>query len=139
MIRKVVDGVSSDWQWYTLFGALERRLLAPEAWAAGSASGSCGSPAARPTSARLPPTRTCAWPASRSARTTCSRSATGRSPAVPGITEVDGTRVTFADGSTETVDVIVSATGYAFDAQYLPELDEELFHRTFDPDLLASG
>ena len=57
----------------------------------------------------------------------------------PWITEVDGTRVTFADGSTETVDVIVSATGYAFDVPYLPELDEELFHRTFDPDLPASG
>ncbi len=27
MIQKVVDGVSSDWQWYTQFGALERRLL----------------------------------------------------------------------------------------------------------------
>ena len=27
VIQKVVDGVSSDWQWYTQFGALERRLL----------------------------------------------------------------------------------------------------------------
>src|SRR6185436_17047450 len=27
VIQKVVDGVSSDWRWYTLFGALERRLL----------------------------------------------------------------------------------------------------------------
>ena len=25
VIQKVVDGVSSDWQWYTAFGALERR------------------------------------------------------------------------------------------------------------------
>ena len=29
VIQKVVDGVSSDWQWYTQFGALERRLLPP--------------------------------------------------------------------------------------------------------------
>ena len=27
VIRKVVDGVPSDWQWYTAFGVLERRLL----------------------------------------------------------------------------------------------------------------
>ena len=27
VIQKVVDGVSSDWQWYTAFGALERRQL----------------------------------------------------------------------------------------------------------------
>ena len=31
--------------------------------------------------------------------------------------------------------MIVSATGYACDVPYLPELDEELFRRTFDPDL----
>jgi hypothetical protein len=27
VIQKVVDGVSSDWQWYTAFGALERRHM----------------------------------------------------------------------------------------------------------------
>ncbi|HEY2006535.1 MAG TPA: FAD-dependent oxidoreductase, partial [Solirubrobacteraceae bacterium] len=32
VIQKVVDGVSSDWQWYTLFGALERRNLSSEEW-----------------------------------------------------------------------------------------------------------
>ena len=32
VIQKVVDGVSSDWQWYTEFGAVERRLLAREEW-----------------------------------------------------------------------------------------------------------
>lgn len=26
-IEKVTDGISSDWRWYTLFGALERRHL----------------------------------------------------------------------------------------------------------------
>ena len=30
VIQKVVDGVSSDWQWYTAFGALQRRLLPRE-------------------------------------------------------------------------------------------------------------
>src|SRR4051812_33148835 len=33
VIQKVVDGVSSDWQWYTQYGALERRELAAEDWA----------------------------------------------------------------------------------------------------------
>src|ERR1700759_2289951 len=32
VIQKVVDGVSSDWQWYTLFGALERRHLSSDEW-----------------------------------------------------------------------------------------------------------
>jgi hypothetical protein len=31
VIQKVVDGVSSDWQWYTAFGALQRRLLSRDA------------------------------------------------------------------------------------------------------------
>ncbi len=34
VIQKNLGGVSSDWQWYTLFGALERRLLEPAEWAA---------------------------------------------------------------------------------------------------------
>src|SRR5437660_1285428 len=33
VIQKVVDGVSSDWQWYSMFGALERRYLSSEEWA----------------------------------------------------------------------------------------------------------
>jgi dimethylaniline monooxygenase (N-oxide forming) len=37
------------------------------------------------------------------------------------------------------VEVIVAATGYEFDVPYLPELDEELFHRTFHPDLPGLG
>src|SRR4051794_33658501 len=32
VIQKVVGGVSSDWQWYTLFGAIERRRLPADAW-----------------------------------------------------------------------------------------------------------
>src|SRR5829696_4129612 len=32
VIQKVVDGVSSDWQWYTLSGALERRLSSSDEW-----------------------------------------------------------------------------------------------------------
>ena len=37
VIQKVVDGVSSDWQWYTLFGALERRLSPSDEWSAPAA------------------------------------------------------------------------------------------------------
>jgi cation diffusion facilitator CzcD-associated flavoprotein CzcO len=67
VIRKVVDGVSSDWQWYTHFAALQRR---------GCASGSCGSPATRPTTARRRRTRTSSWRGTRCARTTSRRCAT---------------------------------------------------------------
>ena len=121
------------------FGALERRLLAPEAWAcrqrerilrvAGSLA-DFGAPAPDE-DLRVAGISLC--------QDYLQQVRDGEIACRPGITEVDGTRVTFADGSTETVDVIVSATGYAFDVPYLPELDEELFHRTFDPDLPASG
>ena len=49
VIQKVVDGVSSDWQWYTLFGALDRRCRPPTSGVPGSASGSSAWPATPPT------------------------------------------------------------------------------------------
>jgi dimethylaniline monooxygenase (N-oxide forming) len=64
----------------------------------------------------------------------------------PAIAAVDGRTVTFVDGSRETVDAIVCATGYALDIPYLhgnvwaevgPEL--ALFQRTLHPDLPGFG
>src|SRR5688500_4375753 len=59
----------------------------------------------------------------------------------PGIATIDGHDITFTDGSTETVEAIVCATGYDVDIPYLdalgPELD--LYHRTFHPDLPGLG
>jgi hypothetical protein len=64
----------------------------------------------------------------------------------PAIAAVDGRTVTFVDGSRETVDAIVCATGYDLDIPYLgarvwavvgPEL--ALFQRTLHPDLPGFG
>jgi hypothetical protein len=139
VIRKVVDGVSSDWQWYTLFGALERRLLAPEAWARRQRERIlrvAGSPADFGASA---PDEDLRVAGISLCQDYLQQVRDGEIACRPGITGVDGTRVTFADGSTETVDAIVAATGYAFDVPYLPELGTDLFHRTFDPDLPGLG
>ena len=81
VISKVVDGVSSDWEWYTQFGALQRRSSPGRRSAARCGNGSCALPATRPTSARRDPTPTSSSPASRCARTTSLRSPPGASRA----------------------------------------------------------
>ena len=70
----------------------------------------------------------------------------GRIVCRPAITGVDGRMVTFADGTAETVDTVICATGYDLHLPYLP--DEvwrttgpqlALHHRTIHPDLPAFG
>ena len=147
VIQKVVDGVSSDWQWYTLFGAIERRALPPEEWArrqrerilrvAGHPA-DFGAPAP---DADLRVAGRLAVPGlPRPGRATATSSAARRSR--PSRADL----VTFADGSTETVDAIICATGYDVDIPYLggdirealgPDL--ALYQRTFHPDLPGLG
>ena len=113
VIQKVVDGVSSDWQWYTAFGALERRLLA---------RAELSRHAPRPGAARRrqpgrvrsarAATATSSPPGSRCARTISRRSRTAASSAGRRSRRSTAARVTFVDGSVETVDAIVCATGY---------------------------
>ena len=64
----------------------------------------------------------------------------------PAVIAIDGTTVEFTDGSTETVDAIICATGYEIDLPYLdpavrallgPELT--LYQRTLHPDLEGFG
>ena len=120
VIQKVVDGVSSDWQWYTQFGALERRLLPRGEW---------GRPAARAHPAR----------GRRSGRLRRARAGRGhprrRPLAVPGLPRAGARRqhrVPPGDrgdrragrsrsptARRETVDAIVCATGYDLDLPYL--------------------
>ena len=64
----------------------------------------------------------------------------------PAITSIEGTSVTFADGSTQRVEAIVCATGYDVDIPYLSPAvrdalgpDLALFHRTFHPALPGLG
>ena len=47
--------------------------------------------------------------------------ADGRIVCRPGIAGIDGRRVRFTDGSTETVDAVVWATGYALDLPFLAD------------------
>ena len=143
VIQKVVDGVSSDWQWYTLFGALERRALPVDEWGRRMRSRVlrvAGNPAdfgAPEPSADLPTAGLALcqdWLAQvRDGDIVCR----------PEIASVAGREVTFVDGSTEHVDAIVCATGYDVDIPYLaddvlgPGLP--LYQRTFHPDMPGLG
>jgi dimethylaniline monooxygenase (N-oxide forming) len=64
----------------------------------------------------------------------------------PGIASVRGHEVTFTDGTRETVEVIVCATGYELDLPYLDEAvwrvagrDLRLHHHALHPDLPGLG
>jgi dimethylaniline monooxygenase (N-oxide forming) len=143
VIQKVVDGVSSDWHWYTLFGALERRLLAPEAWARRQRERILRV-AGDPADFGAPePSEDLASAGLSLCQDYLEQIRDGLIACRPGIASIDGTQVTFADGSTERVEVMICATGYDVDIPYLapgilgPELD--LYQRTFDPDLPGLG
>lgn len=126
VIQKVVDGVASDWQWYTLFGAIERRSLPPDEWGRRQrerilrvAGNPAGFGAPEP-GEDLP----------AAGVSLCQDHLTqvrdGSIACRPGITSIEGRDVTFTDGSTRAVEVIVCATGYDVDIPYLPALGPEL-------------
>jgi Flavin-binding monooxygenase-like len=146
VIQKVVDGVSSDWQWYTLFGALERRLLPREELGrrlrdrvlrvAGSPA-DFGAPA---------PDRDILVAGLALCQDYLAQVGDGEIACRPAIAAIDGHTVTFADRTSATFEAIVCATGYDVDVPYLdagirevlgPEL--ALVHRTLHPDLPGLG
>jgi cation diffusion facilitator CzcD-associated flavoprotein CzcO len=146
VIQKVVDGVSSDWQWFTLFGALERRILPRDevgrrlrerVLRVAGAPSHFGAPAPDPDF----------FAAGISlCQDYLSQVAHGRIDCRPAIASIEGQRVTFADGTTARIDAIVSATGYDVDVPYLdaplrrllgPELS--LYRRTLHPDAPGLG
>ena len=64
----------------------------------------------------------------------------------PGITSIEGRTVTFTDGSTQAVKVIICATGYDVEIPYLSESvwtvlgsDLALYRRTLHPDIPGFG
>jgi cation diffusion facilitator CzcD-associated flavoprotein CzcO len=146
VIQKVVGGVPSDWQWYTAFGALERRRLSSEDWA-------------RRQRARV--LRVAGHPADFGAAapdddlriaglSLCQgylqQIRDGEIACRPGISAVVGRRVAFTDGTSADVDAIVCATGYDPDVPYLSDVagdrtwvDTDLYQRTFHPDLPGLG
>jgi dimethylaniline monooxygenase (N-oxide forming) len=146
VIQKVVDGVSSDWQWYTLFGAVERRLLPADEWSrrqreriehvAGNPA-DFGAPEPSP-DVRVAGLSLC--------QDYLAQVRDGSVVCRPGVASIQGRTVAFTDGSTETVRAIICATGYDVDIPYLSEdlhrvigPDLALYQRTFHPDLSGFG
>jgi dimethylaniline monooxygenase (N-oxide forming) len=146
VIQKVVDGVSSDWQWYTMFGALERRHLSSDEWAQRQRARVlrvAGHPADFGAPAPDADLR-------RAGLSLCQgylqQVHDGHVVCRPAVSGIQGRTVTFTDGMHAEVDAIVCATGYAPDVPYLNEVaggdnwaDTDLYQRTFHPDLPGLG
>jgi dimethylaniline monooxygenase (N-oxide forming) len=142
VLRKVVDGVSSDWQWYTHVAALQRTLL-PQDEVARRLTERVVAVAGRPQDFGAPAPDPDITVAGHSlSQSWLDQVRAGRIICRPGVAAIDGRTVTFTDGSAETVDVVVSATGYELDLPFLPPAvrrvvgpDLRLHLRTFHPDL----
>src|SRR3954447_1953557 len=142
VIQKVVDGVSSDWQWYTLFGALERRLLPADEWSRRQRE-RIGRVAGHPADFGAPAPHEDLRVAGVSlCQDYLAQVRDGSILCRPGIASIDGRTVTFTDGSSAKVEVIICATGYDVDLPYLREMPDDLlgadlalYQRTFHPDL----
>jgi hypothetical protein len=146
VIQKVVDGVSSDWQWYTLFGALERRLLPGDEWSRRQRD-RIERVAGKPADFGAPaPDRDLRVAGVSLCQGYLAQVRDGSVVCRPGVASIEGRTVTFTDGSTETVSAMVCATGYEVDVPYLREdvrrvlePDPALYQRTFHPDLPGLG
>jgi hypothetical protein len=146
VIRKIVDGVLSDWRWFTLYGALERRLIPRDELGrrlrdrillVEGSPADFGAPAPDP-DFFVAGVALC--------QDYLRQVADGSITCRPAIAAIDGRRVTFLDGSSASFDVMVCATGYDLDVPYLgadvrrvvgPELT--LVHRTLHPELPGFG
>jgi hypothetical protein len=146
VIQKVVDGVPSDWQWYTAFGALERRLLPREEWSR-TVRDRVLRVAGNPAAFGAPEPHGDILTAGLSlCQDYLAQVADGSIVCRPAIAAIDDRTVTFIDGSSETVDAIVCATGYDLDIPYLSEdvwdvlgANLALYQRTLHPDLPGFG
>jgi dimethylaniline monooxygenase (N-oxide forming) len=146
ILQKNVDGVSSDSQWYTHIGALRRSVMSPSSYGAllrERVLRVAGNPAAygapEPSAEFLVAGHSLSQDYLDQVRA-------GAIDCRPAIVDVHGNQVTFADGSQESVDAIVCATGYRLDIPYLsadlwsvlgPDL--RLHLRTMHPDLPYFG
>src|SRR3954452_24904502 len=146
VIQKVVEGVSSDWQWYTLFGALERRGLPLDEWGRRQRERVLRV-AGNPVDFGAPePSEDLPTAGLSLCQDYLTQVRDGSIVCRPEIASIEGRDVTFSDGSTHAVEAIVCATGYDVDIPYLrggaervlgPDL--ALYQRTFHPDLPGLG
>jgi dimethylaniline monooxygenase (N-oxide forming) len=121
VLQKVVDGVPSDWQWYSQFSWLQRRALPPATFGAQLRERVlrvAGNPV---DFGGLEPDRDLLVAGHSLAQNYLRLVADGHIKCRPSITAVDGRRVSFADGSSEEFDVIVSATGYEPDLPFVSD------------------
>ena len=146
VISKVVDGVSSDWQWYTAFGALERsrlprdelsRRLRERVVRVAGDPADFGAPAPDP-DILVAGLSLC--------QDYLAQVAEGRIVCRPAVAAVERDAVRFVDGTREPVDAVVCATGYTLDIPFLASAvwdvtgpDLRLHRRTFHPDLPGFG
>lgn len=146
VIRKNVDGVSSDWQWYTMFGALQRRLLHRAALSR-TLRERVVSFAGDPADFGAPRPDADILTAGLSlCQDYLAQVAGGSIACRPAIAAVDGRAVTFGDGATATFDAVICATGYDLDIPYLDGdlrrllgADLGLYRHTLHPDLPGFG
>jgi dimethylaniline monooxygenase (N-oxide forming) len=135
VIQKNVEGVSSDWQWYTAFGALERRHLGRDELSRRMRERVlrvAGNPADYGAPEPDPDILTAGLALCQDFLVDVQA---GRIACRPAIAAIDGRDVTFTDGSREHVDAILCATGYEPDIPYLDErLWRALYQRTLHPD-----
>jgi dimethylaniline monooxygenase (N-oxide forming) len=146
VLQKVVEGVSSDWQWYTHYGALERRFLSSEQWSERQRERIlrvAGNPADFGAPEPDPDIRVAGVSLCQDYLAQISEGAITCRPAIAAVT---GRQVSFVDGSTSDYDAIICATGYDLDIPYLdrdlwgalgPGLN--LYQRTLHPDFPGFG
>jgi hypothetical protein len=146
VLQKVVAGVSSDWQWYTHVGALRRAAMPPAEYGR-MLRERVVRVAGNPADFGAPEPDMDILVAGHSlCQDYLAQVRAGDIRCRPQIATVDGSEVTFVDGTHESVDAIVCATGYRCDIPYLPEevwravgQDLRLHHRTLHPDLPTLG
>ena len=142
VLRKNVDGVPSDWQWYTHVGVLRRAAMAPDDYG-DMVRERVLRVAGNPADFGAPePDRNFLVAGHSLCQDYLHQVRAGAITCRPAIESVDGDRVTFTDGSVERVDAIVCATGYRLDLPYLSDEvwaqlgpDLRLHRRTLHPDL----
>jgi cation diffusion facilitator CzcD-associated flavoprotein CzcO len=146
VLQKVSGGVSSDWRWYTHVGALRRRMLPREEFGR-ALRDRVVRVAGNPVDYGAPaPDHNILRAGHSLCQDYLGQVRDGSIVCRPEIESVSGRTVTFTDGSSAAVDVIVCATGYDLDIPYLDRevrartgADMRLHLRTVHPDLPGLG
>ncbi len=121
VLQKVVDGVPSDWRWYTQAAALERRSTSPAEWSR-RLRDEVVRVSGHPSDFGAPAPDDDLLVAGHSlSQDYLAQVRRGEIVCRPAIAGVAGREVTFVDGSTATVDALVAATGYGVDIPYLSD------------------